>query len=55
MGTDIEDSSSPRMSVGTEISWVSPFGPFIIDFGVPVVKESFDETEIFHFSFGTRF
>ena len=55
LGTDIEDSSSPRMSVGTGISWVSPFGPFIIDFGVPVVKESFDETEIFHFSFGTRF
>ena len=55
LGTDIEDSSSPRMSVGTGISWVSPFGPFIIDFGVPVVKESFDETEIFHFSLGTRF
>ncbi len=51
----VDDSSSPRVSVGTGISWNSPFGPVVIDFGFAVVEEDFDKTELVNFSFGTRF
>jgi outer membrane protein insertion porin family len=51
----IQDSSSPRLSVGTGISWGSPFGPVVLDFGFALVEEDFDKTETFSFSFGTRF
>jgi outer membrane protein insertion porin family len=51
----VDDSTSPRLSIGTGISWVSPLGPMVLDLAVPMVKESFDNTEFFHFSFGTRF
>lgn len=54
-GSEIVDKSSLRASLGTGISWRSPFGPIRVDFAVPVVKESFDETELFRVSFGTRF
>jgi outer membrane protein insertion porin family len=51
----LDDSSAPRVTVGTGISWDSPFGPVVVDLGLAVVKEDFDETEIFSFSFGTQF
>jgi len=52
---ELQDSSSPRVTVGTGISWNSPFGPLVVDFGYAVIKEDFDETELFSFSFGTQF
>ncbi|MFQ6017218.1 MAG: outer membrane protein assembly factor BamA [Kiloniellaceae bacterium] len=52
---DVLDESSPRVSVGTGISWNSPFGPIVIDLGVAVVKEDFDKDELLNFSFGTQF
>lgn len=52
---NIKDSSSPRVSVGTGFSWISPFGPVVVDLGWAVVEEDFDKTELFNFSFGTRF
>jgi outer membrane protein insertion porin family len=51
----VDDSSAPRVTVGTGISWNSPFGPLVVDLGFALVKEDFDETEIFSFSFGTQF
>ena len=54
-GPDIADSSNIRASVGTGITWVSPFGPIGIDLGVPITKEDFDRTEIVRVNFGTRF
>ena len=54
-GPGLEDSNSPRVSIGFGFSWRSPFGPIAIDFAEAVVKEDFDETEFFRFSFGTRF
>ena len=51
----LQDSSSPRVTIGTGVSWNSPFGPVVLDLGFAVVKEDFDETEIFNFSFGTQF
>ncbi|MGF1631115.1 MAG: outer membrane protein assembly factor BamA [Kiloniellaceae bacterium] len=51
----VDDSNAPRVTVGTGLSWNSPFGPLVIDLGFALVKEDFDETEIFSFSFGTQF
>jgi outer membrane protein insertion porin family len=49
------DDSNPRMSVGIGVSWKSPFGLINIDFGIPVLKEPYDQTQLFKFGFGTRF
>jgi outer membrane protein insertion porin family len=49
------DRMSLRLSVGMGITWRSPFGPFAVDVAYPLLKEDFDEEEIFQFSVGTRF
>lgn len=54
-GSQIQDTGSLRASIGTGVSWNSPFGPIGIDFGVPVIKENFDIEENFRVNFGTRF
>lgn len=51
----ITDTGSLRLSLGTGIAWSSPFGPVTLDLSHALLKESFDKTEIFRFSFGTRF
>ncbi len=51
----VADERSLRLSVGTGVSWKSPFGPIRVDFAIPILKESYDRKEIFRFSFGTRF
>ena len=53
--SNVDDASAPRMSVGAGFSWISPFGPVVVDVGVPILKEGFDKTELVNFSFGTRF
>jgi len=54
-GPTVEDSSTIRVSVGFGVTWVSPFGPIGVDVGVPVKKESFDESELLRINFGTSF
>ena len=58
-GTDHDggevDSGALRASIGSGISWISPFGAIGIDVGFPVLKESFDEVENIRFNFGTKF
>jgi outer membrane protein insertion porin family len=54
-GSDIQDSQSIRVSAGVGALWRSPFGPVKISFAKPIRKESFDKTEVFRFSFGSRF
>jgi outer membrane protein insertion porin family len=49
------ESTAPRVSVGVGASWDSPLGPIEVDVGVPVIKEDFDEEQLFSFSFGTAF
>ncbi|MDD3288910.1 MAG: outer membrane protein assembly factor BamA [Alphaproteobacteria bacterium] len=44
-----------RASGGVGATWQSPFGPLRLDVARPFMKESYDKTEFFHFSFGTRF
>ncbi|WP_246135481.1 outer membrane protein assembly factor BamA [Pararhodospirillum oryzae] len=51
----MDSASSPRLSVGGGVTWVSPIGPIAIDVGFPVIKKSFDETELLRISFGSRF
>ncbi|GGB30460.1 outer membrane protein assembly factor BamA [Tistrella bauzanensis] len=54
-GSEIQDVNSIRASVGVGLTWISPFGPIRLDAAQAVLKEDFDDTEVFRFSFGTRF
>ena len=54
-GTGISDSSNPRVSVGVGLTWASVLGPLRLDFGYAVLKENFDQDQVFSFTFGTRF
>jgi outer membrane protein insertion porin family len=49
------DSTAIRASAGFGVSWKSPVGPILLDLALPIKKESFDKTQFFHISFGTRF
>ena len=49
----VDYSSSPRVAVGFGFEWTSPMGKIDIDFGIPVVKKDYDETEVFRLNFGT--
>ena len=53
--TVIDDSFSLRMATGALIFVATPFGPLELSFGVPVIEEDFDESELFRLSIGTRF
>jgi len=44
-----------RMGAGAGLTWQSPFGPIGVDLAQAVLKQSYDQTEIFRFSFGTHF
>ncbi|MEJ1993940.1 MAG: outer membrane protein assembly factor BamA [Limibacillus sp.] len=51
----VDDDPSLRATAGVGFSWNSPFGPLVIDFGIPVIKEDYDQDELLYFSLGTRF
>jgi outer membrane protein insertion porin family len=55
--TELVAQQSPaiRASVGFGVSWKSPVGPIRLDIAYPLRKESFDKTQFFRVSFGTRF
>jgi outer membrane protein insertion porin family len=48
-------SSAPRVGAGVGISWHTQFGLLNVDLAPFVVKQKFDQTQIFRFGFGTRF
>ena len=54
-GDQVNDTGSLRASMGTGITWISPFGPIGFDLGFPLLKEDFDQTELVRINFGTRF
>ena len=54
-GPELLDEDSLRLSVGVGLNFRSPIGPIRLDFSQALVKEEFDRTENFRFSFGTRF
>ena len=49
------DDGNLRLSTGIGMTWVSPFGPLGVDFGIPLLKKDYDEIENFRINFGTRF
>ena len=49
------DAPGPRVSIGTGVTWNSPFGLINLDIGVPVVRYPHDQLELFRIGFGTRF
>jgi len=55
VGGPINDSKSLRVSAGIGALWRSPFGPVKVSIAKAIVKENFDRTELFRFSFGSRF
>ena len=54
-GADVIDDFAIRASTGFGVSWRSPLGVIAIDYGIPVLKESYDKTESIRISFGTSF
>jgi outer membrane protein insertion porin family len=51
----VGDSNAVRSSVGVGLIWDSPLGPLRFDLAYPITKESYDRTQIFRFSGGTKF
>ena len=51
----IVDNPALRVAAGIGVSWASPVGPVRIDLGLPVKRESFDKSQFFRVSFGTKF
>jgi outer membrane protein insertion porin family len=51
----VADSNSIRSSVGAGLIWDSPLGPLRFDLAYALTKQSYDHTQIFRFSGGTKF
>jgi outer membrane protein insertion porin family len=51
----VADSSAVRSSVGVGLLWDSPLGPLRFDLAYPITKQSYDRTQVFRFSGGTKF
>jgi outer membrane protein insertion porin family len=51
----VGDSSSIRSSVGVGLIWDSPLGPLRFDLAQALTKQSYDHTQFFRFSGGTKF
>ena len=54
-GVNVADAGSLRGAVGVGLVWVSPVGPISVDFTKVLMKETYDETEVLRFNFGTQF
>jgi len=48
-------TAAARVGTGVGISWKTPFGLINIDIAQAVVKQKYDQTQLFRFGFGTRF
>jgi outer membrane protein insertion porin family len=51
----VGDSPAVRSSVGVGFIWDSPLGPLRFDLAQALTKESYDRTQFFRFSGGTKF
>jgi len=54
-GAVIDDGVDFRAAAGFLLFLQTPLGPLQLGFGFPLAEESFDETELFRLSLGTRF
>ena len=51
----VGDAATVRSSVGMGLIWDSPLGPLRFDFAYALTKASYDRTQFFRFSGGTKF
>ncbi|MCW2307607.1 outer membrane protein assembly factor BamA [Rhodobium gokarnense] len=51
----VGDNGDLRWAAGFGIIWHSPFGPIRADFAWPIVKNKYDETQVFRIGGGTQF
>ena len=51
----MQDDFSLRVTAGVSINWRSPFGPVQIDIAEALVREDYDEEQVFRFSAGGAF
>ena len=51
----IVDTDKIRVSAGTSVIWDSPLGPLRADFGWAIVKEKWDDEQLFRFGASTKF
>jgi outer membrane protein insertion porin family len=51
----VGDSAAIRSSVGVGLIWDSPLGPLRFDLAQALTKQSYDHTQFFRFSGGTKF
>ncbi len=49
------DDTEPRASVGFSLLWESPFGPLRADLGYAILKQDYDDTQVFRFGAGKQF
>ncbi|MBT8148907.1 MAG: BamA/TamA family outer membrane protein, partial [Gammaproteobacteria bacterium] len=49
------DLGKLRSSAGLALTWLSGFGPLSFSFGLPIEKDSEDDTEFFQFTLGGAF
>ena len=54
-GRAIDDAAKLRVGAGALLFLATPFGPIEMSFGFPVIKEDFDNSEVFRLQVGTRF
>jgi outer membrane protein insertion porin family len=54
-GALISDTAELRVSAGALLFLDTPLGPLELSLGFPLIDESFDESELFRLSLGTRF
>ncbi|MEM9235089.1 MAG: BamA/TamA family outer membrane protein, partial [Pseudomonadota bacterium] len=51
----VQDDFSLRVTAGVSINWRSPFGPVQIDIAEALIREEYDEEQVFRFSAGGQF
>ena len=54
-GVNIVDSAAIRASAGVSLIWDSPLGPLRADLGWALMKESYDNEQLFRFGASTKF
>lgn len=54
-GVEVDDSFSPRASIGVSVFWTTPIGPLRFNFSKALVKEDYDKEQNFDLTVSTRF
>ncbi len=55
MGQNIKDQINLKAATGIGVQWLSPFGPVKVYLSKAILKETYDKTETFRFTFGTTY